>query len=109
MPDYYVDRGIIKWRPFDALVGYHDVIKNMKYQRAKKNQPIVDEQKQEELEYLMRRAIEEDLEIVVVYFFDGYIKETFGRIIKTNPVYKQIILDTSERFHVSNILDIKLY
>lgn len=108
MHDTYVDRGLIKWRPFDALVGYHDVIRQMKYRRGKMNQPLIDEQKLEELEYLMREAILEALEIEIVYFDDGYVKSSYGKIIQIDCIKKQIKLDTNESFSVSNIIDIKL-
>ena len=31
MNNTYVDRGIIKWAPFDGLAGFNDLYKQLKY------------------------------------------------------------------------------
>jgi len=37
MHNSYVDRGIIKWNAFDALVGYRSMLEEMKYRLGKKS------------------------------------------------------------------------
>ena len=32
----YVDRGIIKWAPFDGLAGFNDLYNDLKYRLGKK-------------------------------------------------------------------------
>ncbi|HKL60793.1 MAG TPA: YolD-like family protein [Acholeplasma sp.] len=108
MPETYTDRGLIKWRPFDALVGYQTVLSDMKYQRNKIEKPVIDEQQLYYLEYQLLKAQNENLEIEITYFYDGYVKESYGFVIRVDLMYKMIYLDTHEKIQADNIIDIKL-
>ena len=79
MPSTYVDRGIIKWAPFDALVGYSAMIREMKLRLGKRDKPILSDDQYDELNQKLVLALHQDLEISVAYFKDGYIRTTFGK------------------------------
>ena len=43
MPEIYHDRGLMKWQPFDALVGYGSMIQALKRQKTKATKPELSE------------------------------------------------------------------
>ncbi len=108
MLNHYVDRGIIKWSAFDALVGYHSMLEEMKYRLGKKEKPILSEDQLEELNRKLQEARMNDLEFELKYFHDGYIRYTFGKIKKIDFSSKTIILSTMERLHAEDIIEIIL-
>ncbi|PKK98215.1 MAG: hypothetical protein CVV57_08090 [Tenericutes bacterium HGW-Tenericutes-2] len=106
--NHYVDRGIIKWAPFDALVGYHSMIKELKYRLGKKEKPILSDDQYEEMNRKLQLALNQNLEIEIEYYTDGYMRSTFGRIKKIDWIYQIIILSTFEKIDAKNILEIYL-
>ncbi len=102
----YRDRGIIKWAPFDALVGYHSLIKELKYRLGKQNKPIMSDDQCEELNRKLSLAFNQDLEIEIEFFSDGYTKYTFGNIRKIDWINKIIILSNYEKINAVDIIDI---
>jgi hypothetical protein len=104
----YVDRGIIKWAPFDALVGYSTMLKELKHRLGKKARPVLSEDQLEALDRKLRIAIAENTELDIDYFDDGYIKQTFGTIKTIDWVHRIIILTSLERLKADDIVEIYL-
>jgi len=102
----YVDRGIIKWAAFDALVGYHSMLEEMKHRLGKKEKPTLSEDALDELNRKLQEAIQKDSEIEVHYFHDGYTRFTFGKITKVDYNSRLIFLSTKEKFLAEDILEI---
>ena len=108
MPEHYVDRGIVKWQPFDALVGYHQILKELKYQRGQIEKPTLSDDALETLNRHLHEALESGLEVEICYYQNGYIKETYGVIKKLDYVTKRIKLSTGECIRAENVLNIAL-
>ena len=108
MLDVYQDRGIIKWAAFDALNGFNPMLKEMKRRLGKVDKPVLSEDDFEEMNRIMKQAITEDLEVVIVFYEDEYSKTTFGKIKKLDFNNKQIILTTRERVSAFDVLMIDL-
>lgn len=106
--DTYKDRGIIKWSPFDALVGYHSLIKELKYRLGKRNKPILSDDQYDELNRNLNIAFSQNLEIEIAFFNQGYFKYTFGTIKKIDWVNKIIILSSFEKISALDIIEIHL-
>jgi aminoglycoside phosphotransferase family enzyme len=102
----YVDRGIIKWSPFDALVGYQAILEEMKYKRGKKEIPVLTDDAYETLNRALQIAYQTKQEIGVRYYLDGYIKSTHGLILKIDYTFKRIKLSTCEEFKAEDVIDI---
>ena len=102
----YKDRGIIKWAPFDALNGFHETIEAYKYEKGKKDRPILLEDKLNRLDELLKEAIENILEIQIYYYYDGYIKNIYGHVKKLDRNYRYMILDNGIRLALDDIVDI---
>src|SRR5690554_1376068 len=104
----YKDRGIIKWAPFDALVGFQNKIDEMLYERGKKEKPILCEDKLIEMDRVIMEALNEKKEVLVSYYEDGYIKNTYGFVEEVDKHKKTIeILKLVIPF--KNILDLEIF
>ncbi|HPG43626.1 MAG TPA: YolD-like family protein [Acholeplasmataceae bacterium] len=106
MPSHYVDRGIIKWAPFDALVGYGAMIRELKLRLNKQEKPELSDDQYDELNQKLSLAFHQDLEITLTYYDEGYIKNTWGKIKKIDRIHQFIILTPFERIKAFNIIDI---
>lgn len=104
--DHYVDRGIIKWAPFDALVGYSSMIHELKYKMGKRSKPILSDDQYEILNQHLNFAYHHRLEVMIEYFHDGYIKETCGFIRNIDWIKKKIILSTFETLDAHDVIQI---
>ncbi len=104
----YVDRGIIKWSPFDALTGYKSLLKQIRHRLGKGQKPELSEDALEELDRTLSLAKEKSLETEVRYFKDGYVRFTFGKIEKLDYVHKEIVLSTKERFRAQDVLSLEI-
>ena len=104
----YHDRGIIKWSPFDALSGRDAVLEKLLYELYKTQKATISDDEIEELNNTIKIALENDKQIAVEYYYDGYTYQTFGKIKKIDEISKTILLDTLELFSVDDISDIKI-
>ncbi|HAX03148.1 MAG: hypothetical protein A2Y45_06915 [Tenericutes bacterium GWC2_34_14] len=108
MPNTYVDRGIIKWAPFDALVGYGAMIRELKLRLNRLDKPELSDDQYDEMNQKLMIANHQDIEISVTYYEDGYFKTTYGKIKKIDTISKMIILTPFARLSISDIIDINL-
>jgi len=100
----YVDRGIIKWNAFDALVGYSSMLEEMRYRLGKKERPILSDDDYEQLNRDLVNAMQNHLEIEIRYFHDGYARFTFGTIRRVDYTNREIVLSTMERLKAEDII-----
>ena len=105
----YVDRGIIKWSPFDALVGYHSLIQELKYRLGKQDRPILSDDQYEEMNRKLQIAVYQNLEIEVEYYKDGYTRFSLGTIRKIDWIQHVIILSTFEKISAHDIINIYIF
>ncbi|MCD4826255.1 MAG: YolD-like family protein [Acholeplasmataceae bacterium] len=102
----YVDRGIIKWAPFDALVGYQSILSELRHKLGKKDKPLLSVDQHEELNQKLNFVYHHQIEIEVLYYHDGYTKTSYGKIKALDFINKQIILSTYEKISSTLILDL---
>ncbi len=105
MPNTYIDRGIIKWAAFDALNGYHSMLKEMQHRLGKKAKPMLSDDAYEILNRNMQEAVKEEKEVELSYYSDGYIKVTYGRIKKLDFVNRLVVLTTLERIKADDVVE----
>ncbi|MCK9236200.1 MAG: YolD-like family protein [Acholeplasmataceae bacterium] len=107
MPEY-VDRGLIKWAPFDALVGYNELIKELRLKLGKQEKPLLSDDQFEELNRQLAFAYHHHLEITIEYYQNGYFKHLFGHIKTIDPINKKIILTSSEKINCDDVVHLSL-
>ncbi len=100
----YVDRGIIKWNAFDALVGYSSMLEEMRYRLGKKERPVLSDDDYEQLNRDLINAMQDRLEIEIRYFHDGYARFTYGTIKRVDYTNREIVLSTMERLKAEDII-----
>ncbi|PEC50953.1 3-oxoacyl-ACP synthase [Bacillus sp. AFS077874] len=83
-------RGIVKWQPFASIpqqyAGVRKIIENQK----KIPQPILDEEEQERINYILVEATESMSEVTFVYWINGRIETEVGRIRKMDHITKEV-------------------
>ena len=108
MPSQYVDRGLIKWAPFNALNGYHSMLEEMKYRLRKHDKPVLSDDDYEELNRTIQEALDMHADVEVHYYDHGYIKVSFGCIKKLDFVYKILVLTTEEKIPAIDVIKIEI-
>jgi len=108
MPSHYVDRGLIKWAPFDALNGYNSMLMEMKHRLRKQDKPVLSDDQYETLNRHIQEAIQYHQEVEIQFYDQGYIKVSYGKIKKLDFVYKTIILTTKESIPANDIISVEI-
>ncbi len=107
MNNTYVDRGIIKWAPFDGLAGFNDLYKQLKYRLGKKEKPVLSEDQLSEMDRNLQQALHEQCPIYMTYFQDGYTKQLYGKVTKVDILHK-IIYINHMKYPLSMIIDLSI-
>lgn len=105
----YKDRGIIKWAPFDALVGFHGEIAKMIYNQNKIEQPILAEDRLYEMDLTIKEAINFNKELQIDYYEDGYIKTIVDYVLKIDLYEQKVILKSRYSLDLSSIINLIVY
>lgn len=103
----YKDRGIIKWLPFDSLIGYHDLINDLRYRLGKKDKPVLSDDQLEEMDRTLKISLTNQEDIFITYYQDGYIKQTVGKVKSINILERQLTLDDNAHYLLDNIVNIE--
>ncbi|MBM7453644.1 hypothetical protein JN09_000976 [Acholeplasma morum] len=88
----YQDRGLMKWHPFDALAGYHEMINEMIYLKNKRDKPVLFEDALVEMDRIIKEAIRLNKIVRISYYLDGYIYYQVGEIVKYDGLYRKLIM-----------------
>lgn len=106
--DNYNDRGIIKWLPFDGLVGFYDLIKDLRYRLNKKEKPILSEDKLFLMDLTIKEAINSNKELLIDYYEDGYLKQFISFINKVDLINRIIILSNNHKIVIDYIINLEI-
>lgn len=104
----YVDRGIMKWQPFDALSGFTEMIKEMINLKNKQMKPILFEDKLQELNETMALAINQNSSARFTYFEDGYLYYQIGNIVKVDLILQTILLKPKMLIPIADVIEIEI-
>lgn len=85
-----IDRGIIKWQPFNSCFSASNIINDVNKEKNKKILPTLSEDQLNLLEEKIKDAYNLNLNIILEYFYDGSIKKIYGKIISINLLEKKI-------------------
>lgn len=94
-----------KWQPFDALSGFHESLEVVNYQQEKVARPTLSADKKEQINDNLTIALEQNYDIIIQYYFDGYIYSLEGKIEKVDVV-NQAIKINNKTINLFNIVDI---
>ena len=102
----YVDRGIIKWSPFDGLAGFNDLFTELRNRLTKMDKPTLLEDRLEELDQKLKAALEHNAYTLFEYFNDGHIRYVEGYILKIDTIHHLVWLYDKQKIAITDILDI---
>ncbi|MEE6452664.1 YolD-like family protein [Gottfriedia acidiceleris] len=103
-------RGIIKWQPFASIPqqfkGIAEIIDNQK----KVPHPILNDDEQERINYILVEAVERKNDVSLVYWVKGSIGTEIGKIKKVDQINATIILvdkyDSTHTLSMNTIIDV---
>lgn len=93
-----IDRGIIKWQPFNSCISQSNIINEIKKERNKKQFPSLSEDQIYLIEEKIKDAYALQLNVVLDYYLDGKILSINGKITAINFQEKKIYLNQKHIF-----------
>lgn len=102
----YVDRGIIKWSPFDGLAGFNDIFTELRNRLSRMDKPVLLDDRLEELDLKLKEVIEHNAEALIEYFSDGHIRYVQSNILKIDTIHATVWLLNKQRIPIGDILNI---
>lgn|SRR5690554_2861185 len=88
----YVDRGFIKWQPFDALNTFREKIDELYQNKQKVSKPLLSSDQLTDLNYAISEAIYLDKEVEITYYEAGLIYKVYGYIEKIDKYKNELKL-----------------
>jgi hypothetical protein len=104
------DRGNIKWTAM-MLPEHVAMLRELKASQNNKQKPIIDEQQFEEMNEVIRLAIEGKETVLITYFKEYDHKSIVGEVRNLDEVFRCIRIFNGEKsltLNVENIIDIKI-
>lgn len=102
-----IDRGIIKWRPFESLIPSKQILQNLLLEKKKITKPILSEEEIMNLESQIIEAYYNKEKIQITFYKNGLLKNIKGQIIKIDQVYKLVYLNNNLKLLFNQIIAIK--
>ena len=100
-----MDRGMIKWEPFNSVVSASKIIKDVLNEKEKIKKPILSEEQIQNIAQRLLESYHEKENAEIFYYEDGYIKKIIEQIKKIDPVSKKVYL-SSKNIYFSQIIKI---
>lgn len=93
MNEKIIDRGIIKWQPFDSCFNSNTILKDINHLKERKKFPILSEEQLNLIEEKVWESYNLKLEVNISYYYDGNIKNITGKINGINVNEKKLYLN----------------
>lgn len=90
-----IDRGIIKWQPFDSCYSSEKILKDINNKKNRKILPILSEDQLHNLEEKIIDAYHLNDFINIEYFYNGRIININGKISSINLQDKKIYINNN--------------
>ncbi len=101
-----IDRGMVKWQPFNAVASGNYMINEVLKKKNKVVMPTLSEDQKELLQEKILRAYELQEVIRIKYYKNEYIYIIEGKIIEINKNNYYIGLDNDLKIFFRQIIDI---
>ena len=104
------DRGNIKWSAM-MLTEHKEELEKWARETRKEKKPIIDEQKLEEINYLLYQSLREGTSLWVNYFNNGEFTNLKGVVKDYYPIRKEILFECKNeniQLALSNIVDVNI-
>lgn len=88
-----IDRGVIKWQPFDSCYSGEKILKAINNKKNRKIFPVLSEDQLYVLEEKIFNAYHLNETINIEYFYNGKINKVFGKINSIDLQDKKIYIN----------------
>ncbi|PDZ49715.1 3-oxoacyl-ACP synthase [Bacillus sp. AFS094611] len=84
-------RGMVKWSPFAALTDQFDGIREIVKEKTKVERPTLTQDEQELIENKLLCSLLSEEEILITYYEDGYLLNSYMTVIDIDPLNSAVI------------------
>ncbi|GLO66110.1 YolD-like family protein [Oceanobacillus kimchii] len=98
------DRGSIKWTAM-MMPEHIEMLKDLKKEQIKVKKPVIDEQKQEEINFQLKMGFKDNLLVEIKYYENGHFLTFKGYIQKMN--YENRLIEVTEEIYEREFMRIK--
>ncbi len=102
------DRGIIKWMPFNSIIGEKQMIEKLVKEKQKIKKPILSLEQQKEIEDKLLEIFYEQIESTFKIYQNGFIITLKTKIKSMDYAYKKIELENHKTILFTQIIEIML-
>lgn len=102
------DRKMVKWQPFNSLMNPNKVINEILYEKEKIKKPVLSTDQLVILDQKIIFAYESNIEVNIVYYKNGYLKNKTGIIKTIDRTNHKIIFNNNQYLYLDTIVDIDL-
>lgn len=103
-----IDRGIIKWQPFDSIMASNKIKKLILMEKGQISKPNISEDQKELIEKTILEAWHNDIKITIIYFKNSKLYKLEKRIIKIIQVNKKIVFEDYSFVYFDQILKVSI-
>ncbi|MBQ4584395.1 MAG: YolD-like family protein [Bacilli bacterium] len=103
-----IDRGIIKWQPFDSVMSSNEIKKIILSEKAKVNKPQLSEDQQIIIEQTLLEAWHNNIKLTITYFKNNKIYKLDKKILKIISINKKIIFEDYFFIYFDQILKVSI-
>lgn len=101
-----IDRGIIKWQPFDSIIPSTEIKKYLSKQKNKITKPNISDDQKNIIEEKILEAWHNNICIKIVYFKNNQLYKLEKKILKIISVNKKIIFEDYSFIYFDQILKV---
>lgn len=102
-----IDRGMIKWQPFNSVTSGVGMVDDVIDKKSKKTMPVLSEDQIMVIQDKILEAYSNKDEINVIFYLNGRFLNKRGKIIKIDKNKRKIALNTGVFVYFSQIIEIK--
>ena len=103
-----MDRGIIKWMPFNSICEEQKLIDLLIKKKSKIAKPHLSREQLEEIEKTIIEAFYEQIPVKITYYKNGFLFQTISKIKHIEPTSKKIYLKNQQILLFLQIIKINM-
>lgn len=94
------------WNSFNALMDGKDALNELDYQKKKQPKPVLSEDQLYNIEKCILSSFNEQKEVIISYYNNGFLSNISGIITKVDPIMKKIYINKQKSLYFLNIIEI---
>jgi hypothetical protein len=102
-----MSRGMVKWNAFNALIDQGERLSAMSHARKKQPMPLLSQEEKNDMDRVLQIALNDNIEVQVTYYEDGFFHQTQGMITKVDSIDKVIVI-AKTRYSIPTITRLEL-